>query len=77
MIQIRKRSGEAVAVESAAVEFVDSRGRLAAVITQSAGGIVNILTPGDPVFNAYARVNDMRASKVTIHTPTSNKGVLI
>ena len=54
MLQIRKKNGETVVVEdSVAVEFVDSLGRLAVAITQSTGGAVNVLTPGDPVFNAY------------------------
>jgi precorrin-6B methylase 1 len=70
VIQIRKRSGEVISTDtSMAVEFVDSLGKLAAVITQSAGGSVSFLTPGDPVFNAYARIQKLQTSKVTIHEP--------
>jgi precorrin-6B methylase 1 len=70
VIQIRKRSGEVISTDtSMAVEFVDSLGKLAAVITQSAGGSVSFLTPGDPVFNAYARIQKMQVSKVTVHEP--------
>ena len=76
MLQIRKKNGETVAIdESVAVEFVDSLGRLAVAITQSAGGAVNVLTPGDPVFNAYARISGMRASKVSVHEPFVGKKV--
>jgi hypothetical protein len=76
MIQIRRRSGEVVATDdSVAVEFVDSLGKLAAVITQNAGGVVNILTPGDPVFNAYANIHKLKASKVAVHEPFTGKKV--
>ncbi len=74
MIQIRKRSGETVATDdSVAVEFVDSQGKLAVAITQSPGGTVQILTPGDPIFNAYARINSMRVSRVSVHEPFAGK----
>lgn len=70
MIRVRQRNGEMVELGSAvAVEFVDSTGKLAAAITQSGGGLVTILTPGDPVFNAYANVNKMTPSKVHVHDP--------
>lgn len=76
MIQIRKRDGEVITTDnSVAVEFVDSLGKLAVVITQNAGGAVNILTPGDPVFNAYARVNALRVSKVSVHEPFNGRKV--
>ena len=77
MIQIRHRNGEATLTDDAvAVEFVDSVGKLAAVITQNIGSI-NFLTPGDPVFNAYARIHNFKISKVTIHEPTASKSTSI
>jgi hypothetical protein len=76
MLRARQRNGEVIEMDSSvAIEFVDATGKLAAVVTQSAGGIVNILTPGDPVFNAYANVNAMRPSKVHVHEPFSGKPV--
>jgi hypothetical protein len=73
MIQIRQRNGEVTHTDNAvAVEFVDFAGKLAAVITQNVGS-VNFLTPGDPVFNAYARIHNFKPSKVTVHEPTTSK----
>lgn len=78
MIQIRKRTGEVEAVgDSVAVEFVDAAGKLAVVITQSAGGSVSILTSGDPVLNAYASINNLKLSKVVVHEPAVGKKISI
>ena len=74
MIRVRQRNGEVVELGSAvAVEFIDTNGKLAAAITQSGGGMVTILTPGDPVFNAYANVNKLATSKVHVHEPFQSK----
>lgn len=78
MLQIRKRNGDVTVVDSSvAVEFVDSTGKLAAAITQSSDGTVTILTPGDPVLNGYARVNNLALSKVSVHEPFTSRKVSI
>jgi hypothetical protein len=78
MLRLRKRNGEVENLtDSTAVEFVDFSGKLAVVVTQVAGGAVNILTPGDPIFNAYARINSMRVSKVSVHEPFEGRKVTL
>ncbi len=74
MLQIRKKNGDVVPIDSSvAVEFVDTTGKLAVVITQSPGGSVNIVTPGDPVFNAYLHISGLRQSRVAVHEPFKTK----
>lgn len=69
MIRIRKNRHEVQPVNDAdAVEIVHE-GRLAMVIIHERGGSVRVMTPGDPLFNAYCRANRLTPSNVTVHEP--------
>jgi len=70
MIQLRSQDGAVARVTADhAVEYVDSDGRLSVVVVQLRSGSVEILTPGDPVFNAYCRTHKLTPSTVTVHEP--------
>lgn len=74
MVQIRSKSGATTLVtHSHAIEVLDNEGRLALVVTQTAGGSVRILTKGDPEFNAYANICKLKASSVFVHEPVKEK----
>jgi len=74
MIRLRKPDGSVTEVDTAnAVEMIDAQGRLAVVTIQRSSGQVQILTPGDPVFNAYCRTQKLSPSKVTVHEPVEGK----
>lgn len=78
MLRIRDKSGNVVPVSAGvAVEFLDENGRLGAVIIQKHDGLVEILTPGDQVFNAYANINKLRPAKVHKHEPFAGKPVTL
>lgn len=70
-LRVRDRSGKVHEVpEGCSLEFVDERGGLGVAITQQpGGGSIKILTPGDPVFNAYCNLTRQRPSNVHIHEP--------
>lgn len=68
MIQIRDNTGVIrQTVESGAVEILDGDGNLAVVVALRKSGLVDILTPGDQLFSAYAYANRQKPAKVHIH----------
>lgn len=73
-LRTRDKAGNTTPIDGAvAVEFLDSTGRLAAVITQTHDGLVEVVKPGDQVFNAYLHIHKMRAAKVVQHEPFVGK----
>lgn len=52
---------------SGAVEVVDLEGAIAVVILQSPSGSVQIVTPGNALFQQYCRQVGGIASKVAVH----------
>jgi len=78
MIRIRTSSGDVREVSDAeAVEFVDDAGRLAVVTFTDRSGGVHIVTPNDPVFNAYCRTHRMAQASVTVHEPSGESALRI
>jgi hypothetical protein len=78
MLRVRDKSGKATEIEGGvAVEFVSGDGRLGAVILQKHDGTIEIATPGDHAFNAYAHVNRLRSAKVYKHEPFAGKPVTV
>lgn len=76
MIRLRNNDSTTTDIpKSKTVEMLDATGRLALVVSQHPGGAVHILTPGDPVFNAYCNVNKLQPSKVHVHEPFASKSL--
>ena len=67
-LQVRARDGTIHEVPgNCSLEFVDEFKRLAVAVTQSPAGQVMILTPGDPLFDAYCNLTKSQKSRVHIH----------
>lgn len=76
MIRVRDSNGQAhVVTAGKAVEFLDERGRLAAVVLTRGPSSCKIATKGDPEFNAYCKQTGLQPSTIHVHHPRELKDV--
>jgi len=74
MVRIRKHDGKVGVVSQAdAVELLDVQGRLVCVIIQQGELTTRVLTPGDPVFAAYAISHGLKQGHTIVHELTDVK----
>lgn len=76
MIRVRQQSGKVIPVDDdQAVEILGDDGKLAMVIVTRKKGSIQVLVPGDPLFNGYCKMNGLLQAKVTVHGQFDGKSM--